>query len=539
MYSFRRHWFGVVVGAYCLYAIAFIFRTSFEIDGTRYFSLFDDAMVSMRFAKHLTEGQGLVWNVSGSRVEGFTNPLWVGMMAVVHMFGFPESKISLVVQLLSLCFLVGTLFFVRRIAKLVSNDSPIVAPIAVIFTAFYLPLNNWSLQGMEVGLLTFVIVAAVFGTLVTLEGKKKPSWLIYLLALSVWIRIDAAIPMLILISALAWFDRLRWRKHIMWGIVVVFGSLAVQTILRYGYYGEWLPNTYYLKMTGFPFLYRIARGFHVSLIFLRQLNPLLVLIPIIYVWRRPEPACVISLLIVLGQLLYSTYVGGDAWEWWGGSNRYVAVAMPMFFIVYAKSCLWLFRVVRKEVEKHFSGLLRFSTAAAVVFLMMSFLWFNAISGLKSLRKLVLIEQPLHADENAQVVQEALILRRITDDSTRIAVVWAGALPYFLERPTIDMLGKNDAVIAREQMKMTDNSSSYKSFYPGHMKYDYSYSIGRLKPDIVTGLWMSQDEALQAMGDHYIPVHIGWHKMYFQKSSSHVRWNVVDSLQNSNVHKDVI
>lgn len=51
--------------------------------------------------------------------------------------------------------------------------------------------------------------------------------------------------------------------------------------------------------------------------------------------------------------------------------------------------------------------------------------------------------------------------------------------------------------------------------------------------------MSQDEALQAMGDHYIPVHIGWHKMYLQKSSSHVRWNVVDSLQNSNVHKDVI
>ena len=40
----------------------------------------DDSFISFRYAKHLTEGQGLVWN-PGERVEGYTNFLWVLLMA--------------------------------------------------------------------------------------------------------------------------------------------------------------------------------------------------------------------------------------------------------------------------------------------------------------------------------------------------------------------------------------------------------------------------------------------------------------------------
>ena len=40
--------------AYCLYAALFIYRTSFVINGAQYFALFDDEMVSMRYAKDLT-----------------------------------------------------------------------------------------------------------------------------------------------------------------------------------------------------------------------------------------------------------------------------------------------------------------------------------------------------------------------------------------------------------------------------------------------------------------------------------------------------
>src|SRR5512143_1909849 len=135
--------------AFALYGAAFIARTSFVIDGTRYFSLQDDGMVSMRYAKNLAEGHGLVWNAGGPRVQGYTNPLWVSVMAVIHRLPIAPAKTSLAVQALALACLVCTLVIVRRLAILTSGGDTGWWP-AVIMTATYLPLNNWSLQGSEV-----------------------------------------------------------------------------------------------------------------------------------------------------------------------------------------------------------------------------------------------------------------------------------------------------------------------------------------------------------------------------------------------------
>src|SRR3972149_1285290 len=51
---------------YLLYAAVFIFQSSFVINGTRYFVLFDDAMISMQYARNFAHGQGLVWNAWGA-----------------------------------------------------------------------------------------------------------------------------------------------------------------------------------------------------------------------------------------------------------------------------------------------------------------------------------------------------------------------------------------------------------------------------------------------------------------------------------------
>jgi hypothetical protein len=65
-----KHWMraGVVflALAVALWSGYFIFRSSFLVSDRRYFSLFDDAMISMRYAWNLSHGNGLVWN-PGSR----------------------------------------------------------------------------------------------------------------------------------------------------------------------------------------------------------------------------------------------------------------------------------------------------------------------------------------------------------------------------------------------------------------------------------------------------------------------------------------
>ena len=61
------------------------------IGDVTFFSLFDDAMIAMRYARNMAEGHGLVWN-NGEYIEGYTNFLWTLWMAIIHLLPVPESR---------------------------------------------------------------------------------------------------------------------------------------------------------------------------------------------------------------------------------------------------------------------------------------------------------------------------------------------------------------------------------------------------------------------------------------------------------------
>src|SRR5436190_1119762 len=81
-----------------LASATFVARASFTIQGQRYFSLFDDAMISMRYARMLAEGHGLVWNAGGPPVEGYTNFLWTLWMSAIHLLPLPDRLLPLIVS---------------------------------------------------------------------------------------------------------------------------------------------------------------------------------------------------------------------------------------------------------------------------------------------------------------------------------------------------------------------------------------------------------------------------------------------------------
>jgi arabinofuranosyltransferase len=106
-----------IVAGYVLWGCAFIYRSSFVINGVRYFTLFDDEMISMRYARNFAHGFGLVYNPGGERVEGFTNPLWVLYMAVLHLLPVAPEKMSLLVQLTGLALLAVNLIVIARLGE--------------------------------------------------------------------------------------------------------------------------------------------------------------------------------------------------------------------------------------------------------------------------------------------------------------------------------------------------------------------------------------------------------------------------------------
>src|SRR5688572_22732039 len=98
--------------ALAIWSGCLIYRSSFVVAGTRYFSLFDDAMISMVYAKNFVEGFGLNWARVGPPVEGFTCPLWVFAMIPVNALPLALPVRALVVQIASAVLLVANLFAV-------------------------------------------------------------------------------------------------------------------------------------------------------------------------------------------------------------------------------------------------------------------------------------------------------------------------------------------------------------------------------------------------------------------------------------------
>ena len=118
--------------------------------------------------------------------------------------------------------------------------------------------------------------------------------------------------------------------------------IGAQTLFRWLYYGYPLPNTYYLKVEGFPLLKRLMRGLYVTGQFMSTMTLVVFLGAFGIVAARRDKFITFLAALFLSQVAYSIYVGGDAWEWWGGSNRFISIVMPLFFVLLAGSIWMLF-----------------------------------------------------------------------------------------------------------------------------------------------------------------------------------------------------
>lgn len=507
-----------------MYAARYIQASSFVIEGARYYNLFDDAMVSMRYAWNLAHGNGLVWN-PGERVEGFTNPLWVLFMAFWHLLPLSAPQISLAMQVSGGVFLALNLIVLYKIVQHLTVDL-LALSAALVMTAFYGPLAVWGLLGMEVSLLMLLLSLAAWFTL-TLDHARHKHWLYLLLGFSTLIRIDMTVPAVLILGFLAFTDRPNRKSHLVWGVSLLLLFLGGQTLLRYWYYGEWLPNTYTLKMTGLSPVIRIARGFWVLFELAWQMNWVVFLLPLaVFLFRRDKNIWLLALLFA-GQVAYSTYVGGDAWEHRGGANRFILTALPLWFALFGVILADLRRVVESSLR--LTGW-KIAASHAIALILLGFSLWNAnflLADYRSIERWLLQRKPIYIESHEKYIRTALILQEITRPGAKIAVTAAGTVPYYLpDRYFIDLLGKTDKVIARQPIQSPVSLAGIADVRPGHMKWDYSYSLGKLKPDVIVQLWEEDYQSAEPYLVEYESVTIGGLPFYLRKNSSQIVWDQV-------------
>jgi hypothetical protein len=512
----------LIIIAYLVYAAIYIKNTSFTVSGERYFVLFDDAMISMRYAKNFAEGYGLVWNPGEAPVEGYTNPLWVIFMAGFHLLPIAASKISLAVQISGAIFLAINLYFVFRIAQKLAQNL-VISALAATLTAFYMPLNTWSLQGMEVSLLVLMLSISVWLVLRNLESDRFSVWPYLILGIGTLVRIDMAVPYLVVLFFLLIFDPPNRKRNLAWGLGLLAVFLGGQTIFRLWYYGEPLPNTYYLKMTGFPLIIRLKRGGYALFKLMEQMNWVLFLLPFTALLFRRDRTILFLFAIMGGQVAYSVYVGGDAWEHIGGANRYIALAAPIFFILFVYAAQQIIFAIAAKIGPQISTNHWLANLTLIALVLASMVNFNLLSNQKSLRRWILTRPPDFIEANIEYVEIANRLREITTPEAHIAVVTAGAIPYFSERPAIDLLGKNDPTIAREPNHLPNGIGDIR---PGHMKWDYAYTLGELKPDVVVQIWGDTETAKKYLAEYYVSAEYDWMLFSLLKDSPEIIWEKV-------------
>jgi hypothetical protein len=92
--------------------------------------------------------------------------------------------------------------------------------------------------------------------------------------------------------------------------------------------------------------------------------------------------------------------------------------------------------------------------------------------------------PPYSKYDATMSKFGLEINEFTSEGASVATLYAGAPVYYSNRSAIDLLGKSDIAIARNRTPPITKGHPFSEFFPGHNKYDFDYSVGLLRPDVV-------------------------------------------------------
>jgi hypothetical protein len=555
---------------------AFIIRSVMFIGGQRFYVLFDDAAISMTYARNLAQGHGLVWMVGQPHVEGYSNFLWTLWMAVIEWFGPSDRMAGLWVMISGAALLAANTYLICRITRRLAPASAVAPVLAGLAAALYYGLDSWTLEGMETGLVAFLYSGAVLCAIRACDTTDSRSdrlrMLIgtaVLLSLAVLTRDDALI-MAAVVAVFIWHgarDRLRDASIAFVPVLIV---AAGHIAFRLAYYGRPFPNTYYLKTGGIPLSTRIDRGWVVvAQNFTMQLVVAVLLAAAYFLLARRNGGRAtrgtgLLAAAFVAQVVYLVYVGGDSYDV-GLSDRYLAIMVPFLFVLAVLGAcrladlhaqarspivlvglgaiaagafvkwsvlpLWRIQLLSLWNPTDWVALLWVVGGLFVVFGLLgrSPAMAAGIGATLLVVGAVVTTNGVQMQEwwasnyygyalNELVATEGQNLADVTPPGTTVATTGAGNVPFFSHRPSIDLFGYSDEYVANTKPHTSVYVPGFGylplAFQPGHDKWNYAYSIGKLRPDVVLGLVDPTPEDLANMktwgyratgtGTYYLP-----------------------------------
>jgi hypothetical protein len=309
----------------------------------------DDAYISFRYAHNLVTGQGLVFN-HGERVEGFTNFLWVFVLAPFEALGW---------DLFQVCEVLGTLLGIAclvvtgRLTAWVNGDRRMLTQMwGALWLATSASFVLWAKSGLEQPLVSLLPIAGAFvlwrarsaaanerrylvaGLIMGAGAMTRPE--LHLMAILV------GLPLVV--------DAVRARRVRRAEWLYVAGILAVTVpchAFRFFYYGTLIPNTFYAKTASGWIVWHEGIKTVADMFAFNHTGLLAVMAPLAFANRRRTLEKATMGAIVVAFLAFYASVGVDEMQW----HRLFLPALPFLCVLAALGIQNLLDAVVNALER--------------------------------------------------------------------------------------------------------------------------------------------------------------------------------------------
>lgn len=450
---------------------------------------YDDAFISLRYAQRLLEGHGLTWT-DGPPVEGYSNLLWILGCALLGALGVDLVDTPVVLGMASAIAIFIALIYAYPPSAW-SKSLPAFA--ATMFVALAGPIGLWAVSGLE-GCLAGALLA--WGLLLLrpiAEGRATGCKSVVLpgipLALLCLTRPDG--PLVVVAVCAFLLVRARSAKTIVRALAVGFlPGLATlgQVAFRLAYYGDWIPNSARAKVAFTAA--RLQSG--MECVAAAGLSSYALWVPAslaLYVaWRDSarRPRILLSVTLLAVWTAYSATVTCQPF----GYRMLVPCYVLLAFLV-ADALAWA-----QEQGRVAQGLAWLATLGLL------FSFARAQQADRNIATVRWRNPPVTvmAASVGNTLREAFGAR-----DPLVAVDAAGAIPFFSGLRSLDMLGLNDAHIARH------HDASFGQGVQGHELGDGAYVLSREPDLIVAGVLGSSRLAFR--GGHEMDADPRFHALY--------------------------
>jgi arabinofuranosyltransferase len=400
----------------------------------------EDAAILMRYAVHLAEGHGIVWNVGEKPVDGATDFLFMLMVAGLVSVGLPAE------------LAVRSLTFVAHVANVVlvyvALRSLWGAPwwVAVVPSFFLAVASGAAYISLCFGAPVFALCASVswfFALRAAVWGNTFPNTLAFgaFSLVTGLVRPEGVI--LTFLMLLAVLVLRGWRETlpiaVAW-VVFVIGLGGTYFLWRWHYFGYPLPNPFYKKAGGVLHLDELRHSYAV----LGAMGlPFWVLSVGGLLFREVRRLLIGILIPPIGFATAFILISNEM----NIAGRYQYPALPLLLIGVYPAAWAFYRWLQPQPRREMFGSVGLYLLCAVLFLLLVYS-----------RALLYRSWWFHPDGRVEVAKRLAEFRL---KGYWMAVSEAGALPFYSGWNAVDTWGLNDPWIVRHGVVTQEYLDRYR------------------------------------------------------------------------------